>query len=214
MKKILFVSLSLLFFTAAFAQSDKYLTAMKANVMAIDTAFKNPQSLLTLAASFERIAEKEKNQWLPYYWAAFCQVNYTYMIEDKTKTDPIADKAEQLLNKADSLQPDNSEISCVYSMIASARMLVDPMTRYMQYGMKSGNYLEKAITQNPENPRPYYLRGQGLRYTPEQFGGGCKPAMDELNKAAEKFKTFKPSSEIDPNWGEARTTMLINDCTK
>lgn len=187
---------------------------MKANVAAIDTAFKNPQSLLTLATSFERIAEKEKNQWLPYYWAAFCQVNYTYLIEDKTKTDPIADKAEQLLNKADSLQPDNSEISCVYSMIASARMLVDPMTRYMQYGMKSGSYLEKAITQNPENPRPYYLRGQGLRYTPEQFGGGCKPALEELNTAAEKFKTFKPASDIDPNWGEARTTMLINECNK
>jgi len=212
MKALSLFIAALLFVSGINAQSDKYLNAMERNISALDTSFKNPQSLLNLSASFERIAEKEKSQWLPYYWASLCQVYYTYLIQDKTQTDPIADKAEQLLNKADSLNPGNSEISCVYSMIATAHMLVDPQSRYMKYGMASSSYLEKAILQNPDNPRPYYLKGEGLRYTPEQFGGGCKAALDQLNLAAEKFKAFKPASSIDPDWGAKRTDELIKGC--
>jgi len=214
MKKIFFAAGLLLMGTTLFAQSEKYLNAMQANISALDTSFKDPQNLLNVAARFERIADKEKSQWLPYYWAGYCQVVYTYLIQDKSTIDPLADKAELLLKKADSLQPNNSEISCVFSMLATARMLVDPMTRYATYGTMSDNYLSKAILQNPENPRPYYLRGQGLRYTPEQFGGGCKAAINLLKEADEKFKAFKPASDIDPNWGEEQTRKLISDCNQ
>ncbi len=208
----------ILFFTAmiltmnAFSQSEKYVAAMKANIAAIDTSFKNPQDLLTLANNFERIANAEKNQWLAYYYAAFCQVNYTYMEQDKSKVDAIADKATSLINKADSLQPENSEISCIKSMIASSHMMVNPMQRYMEYGPVSTIQLENAMMQDPANPRPYYLKGQGLKYTPEQFGGGCKTATVILQKAVEKYETFKPASEISPNWGKQRTEMLLSEC--
>lgn len=214
MKKIIIAAAFMLIGSGLYAQSEKYMKAMQANLAVLDTSYKNPQDLLSVAGSFERIAEKEKNQWLPYYWAGYCQVIYCYMLQDKSAVDPNADRAEKLLNKADSLQPKNSEISCVFSMLATARMLVDPSTRYMQYGMLADNYLGKAILQNPENPRPYFLRGQGLRHTPEQFGGGCKTAIDLLTQAAEKFKTFKAASDIDPNWGEKQNQKLIDDCNK
>jgi len=77
MKKILFSATLTLIATASFAQSDRYMSAMKNNIAAIDTSFKNPANLLSLANNFERIATAEKNQWLPYYYAALCQVNYT-----------------------------------------------------------------------------------------------------------------------------------------
>ncbi len=214
MKKILFIAVFITIGSGLFAQSEKYIKAMEANIAALDSSFKNPQDLLAVANSFERIADKEKSQWLPYYWAGYCQVIYCYLVTDKLSIDPLADKAEKLLNKADSLQPNNSEISCVLSMLATARMLVDPQTRYMQYGMQADNYLGKAILQNPENPRPYFLRGQGLRHTPEQFGGGCKTAMEQLKIAAEKYVSFKPASAIDPNWGEKQNQALINECNK
>lgn len=200
------------FTTAAFAQSEKYMAAMKSNINAIDTSFKNPQNLLTLANQFERIGNAEKTQWLPFYYAALCQVNYTYMEQDKSKIDGIADKATELIDKADALQPKNSEISCIKSMIASAHMMVDPMTRFMEYGMESQTFIDDAMQQDPTNPRPEYLKGQGLKYTPEQFGGGCGTAKPVLQSSLDKYGVFKPASELHPNWGRERTEMLIGEC--
>jgi len=185
---------------------------MKKNLAAIDTSFQNPANLLTLANNFERIATAEKNQWLAYYYAAFCQVNYGFMLQDKDKVDGFADKATDLINKADSLMPNNSEISCIKSMIASCHMMVNPMQRWQEYGAESNGNMEKAMQQDPNNPRPYYLKGQGLKYTPEQFGGGCKTAKPELQTALDKYATFKPASELDPNWGKAQVEMLIKGC--
>ena len=212
MKKSLLLLLAISVSVCSFAQSEKYTNAMKTNIAAIDSAFGNPQNLLSIANNFERIATAEKTQWLAYYYAAFCQVNYTYMEQDKSKVDAIADKATQLLNKADSLQPDNSEISCVKSMIANAHLLVNPMQRYMEYGPVSATALTDAMKQDPTNPRPYSLKGEGLKYTPEQFGGGCKTATPLLQEAVDKFATFKPASDISPNWGKRRAEKLLSEC--
>ena len=212
MKKLLLTSVLFSIAFMSFSQSDKYVAAMQKNLSAMDTSFKNPANLLTLANNFERIAAAEKNQWLAYYYAAFCQVNYGFMEQDKDKTDGIADKATDLINKADSLMPNNSEISCIKSMIASCHMMVNPMQRYMEYGPESSSNMEKAMQQDPANPRPYYLKGQNLKYTPEQFGGGCKTAKPELQTAFDKYATFKPASELHPNWGKERVEMLLKEC--
>jgi hypothetical protein len=214
MKKIIVCAVVMVLATAAFCQSDKYVAAMKKNIAAIDSSFTNPASLLTLANNFERIAIAEKNQWLAYYYAAYCQVNYGYMAQDKSKTDGIADKATELINKADSLQPNNSEISCIKSMIASCHMMVDPMTRWMQYGQASNEAMANAMQQDPTNPRPYMLKGQGLKFTPEQFGGGCKTAKPELQAAMDKYAAFKPASELHPNWGKDYTAGMLAECSK
>ncbi|HAO46253.1 MAG TPA: hypothetical protein PLZ45_01200 [Ferruginibacter sp.] len=212
MKKCMLFLAVVLITAGASAQSDKYMAAMKNNIAAIDTSFKNPASLLTLANNFERIATAEKNQWLAYYYAALCHVNYTYTMQDKSKIDAVADKATALIDKADSLQPNNSEISCMKSMIASSHMMVNPMQRYMEYGQEISSYLDAAMQQDPSNPRPEYLRGQGLKYTPEQFGGGCATAKPVLQSSLDKYNKFKPVSDIHPNWGKQRVEMLLADC--
>jgi len=70
------------------------------------------------------------------------------------------------------------------------------------------------MEQDPSNPRPYALKGEGLKYTPEQFGGGCKMAKPVLETALDKYKTFKPESEIAPNWGKDRIQKLFDECNK
>ena len=61
-----------------------------------------------------------------------------YTEQDKTKTDAIADKAAQLITKAEEIiGKENSETDVIKSMIASSRMMVDPQSRYMQYGQAS-----------------------------------------------------------------------------
>jgi hypothetical protein len=212
MKKLFLLVAVAFLNTVSFAQSEKYMATMKSNIAAIDSAFKNPASLLDLANKFERIATAEKTQWLPYYYAALCQVNYTYMEQDKTKIDAIADKATELLDKADALQANNSEISCLKSMIASAHMMVNPMQRFMEYGAEAQSFIDAAMQQDPANPRPEYLKGQGLKYTPEQFGGGCATAKPVLQSSLGKFNKFSPASDIHPNWGKQRVEMLIREC--
>ncbi len=212
MKKLFLLSAVIILTINASAQSEKFIAAMKSNIAAIDTSFKNPANLLSLANNFERIATAEKNQWLAYYYAAYCQVNYTYREQDKSKIDAIADKATMLIDKADSLQPNNSEISCLKSMIASAHMMVNPMQRYMEYGPESASYIDAAMQQDPTNPRPEFLKGQGLKYTPEQFGGGCATAKPVLQSSLDKYNKFKPASELHPNWGKQRVELLLSEC--
>lgn len=212
MKKLSLLSIAVLLTVTSFAQNEKYIGAMKRNLAAMDTAFNNPANLLSLANSFERIAKAEKSEWLPYYYAAFCQVNYGFMQQDKSKIDAIADKATELIKAADSLAPNNSEISCIKSMIASCHMMVNPMQRWMQYGQESSSNMEAAMQQDPTNPRPYFLKGQGLKYTPEQFGGGCTTAKPQLQTALEKYGTFKPVSELHPSWGKQIVEKLLDEC--
>ena len=214
MKKSFFLTSLILISLASFSQSDKYAAAMQKNIAAIDSGFRNPAYLLSLANNFERIAVAEKNQWLAYYYAAYCQVNNAFMEQDKDKVDGIADKATDLIAKADSLSPKNSEISCIRSMIASSHMMVNPMQRYMEYGPESNGNIDKAMEQDPTNPRPYLLKGQALKYTPEQFGGGCGVAKPVLQTALDKYATFKPASDLSPVWGKTRVEQLMKECLK
>jgi hydroxymethylpyrimidine/phosphomethylpyrimidine kinase len=211
MKKILFALIPLAIATHSFAQSEKFVKAMTADIALFDSA-KTADDMLAASAAFERIADAEKNQWLPYYYASLSQVIYAFMKNDMPNNDAIAGKAEQLLAKADALQPNNSEISCVKSMIATLHMLVNPQQRWQQYGAIAQQELEKAKSQDPSNPRPYYIQGNDLRNTPEQFGGGCSTAKPLFEQALKKYETFKPASGISPNWGKARTEQLLAGC--
>ena len=211
MKKIFFALLSLAVVTQGFAQSEKFTKAMTTNIAQFDSA-KTADDMLAVSASFERIGDAEKTQWLPYYYASLSEVIYAFMKNDMANNDAFAQKAEQLLNKADAAQPNNSEISVVKAMIATLRMLVNPQQRWQQYGAVIQTELEKAKKEDPTNPRPYYLQGQNLRNTPEQFGGGCATAKPMLEEAIKKFDAFKPASDIAPNWGKSQTQKVLDGC--
>jgi len=212
MKKLFLSTIVLLITILVSAQSEKYTAAMKTNIASLDTSFKNPAILLIAANNFERIAAAEKIQWLPYYYAALCQLNYGFMHQDKDKMDDIADKATALITKADSLSPKNSEISCLKSMAASCHLMVNPQQRWQEYGQESSSNLDAAIQEDSSNPRPYFLKGQALKYTPEQFGGGCKTAKIQFQTALDKYVAFKPANDISPNWGKTYVEKLIADC--
>jgi len=212
MKKAILLVSVICFSTLLFAQSDKYVPAMKKNIGMLDSAFQKG-NFAELANNFERIGDAEKTQWLPYYYASYCTVMTALTSQDKSKSDAIADKAEQLITKAEAIAgKENSETDVIKSMIASSHMMVDPQTRYMQYGEASSSNLEKAKKLDSTNPRPVYLEGQAKFFTPETFGGGKAVAKPILEKALAMFDTFKPASEIDPTWGKASTQYFLDQC--
>jgi hypothetical protein len=216
MKKLLLSTSFLFLLLSGFAQSEKYTSVMLQRLAAMDTT-RSVDGLRELSAGFERIAEAEKTQWQPYYYAAYNQVQSGYFLTQgsisggmATTLDPIADKAEQLLNKAEALSKDNSEIFIVKKMIASLRMMGDPMNRYMQFGPIAAEALQTAKALNPENPRIYLLEAQDKFFTPEQYGGSKTEAKKLFETALTKFGTFKPATQLDPNWGREAAEYFLS----
>lgn len=213
MKKIILLGiLSFLMVAGATAQSEKYLNVMKKNLSTVEEAMKQQETLVALADNMERVAKAEKSEWLPYYYAAFFRVNAAFRLENMADADPIADAADKLLNEAEKLSPNNSEINVLRAMVMTLRMLVSPQQRYMTMAPDVEKFLQTAMKQDPTNPRPYYFKGNSLKSTPEMFGGGCEAALTLLNTAKEKFSVFIPASDIAPNWGKEQTLEVIKSC--
>jgi hypothetical protein len=116
------------------------------------------------------------------------------------------------LNKADSMKPNNSEIYALKSQVAGARISVNPMTRGQKYGTESAVLREKAKELDPTNPRPHYLEGTALFYTPAMFGGGKDKAKPAFEKSLKLFETFKPSSSLMPSWGKRSAEYFLKKC--
>ncbi len=206
MKTITLMSMLLILSITTIAQNDKYTTRMTALVAQLDT-IKTPTQWAEVGAAFERVAESEKTQWLPYYYAALGKVNAARMSiggsmgNNADVTDPAADKADELLKKAIELSKVSSETLIITKLIASLRMMGDPMSRYMKYGPLAAEALAKAKKMDATNPRIYLLEGEDKYYTPEQFGGSKEEAKVLFTKAADLYKTFKPETSLHPNWG-------------
>lgn len=65
MKKLFLIVVCCALMGSSFAQSEKFQKAMQDKIGAVDTTMR-PDALLSLSASFERIGEAEKTQWLPF----------------------------------------------------------------------------------------------------------------------------------------------------
>ena len=207
MKSFLVLFLILAVFTSIQGQ-DKYEEAMKKNLSKMESS-NSVDDYLQIANGFERIALAEKEKWLPYYYSSWVYTIASYTDTTKSKKDGYLDEADNFISIADSLEPENSEIYTLKGMIAQARMQVDPMNRWMKYGAMSDQFFKKAMAIDSLNPRPEYLIGIGVYYTPQQFGGGPKNAKPYLEKSFAKFNQFEPENDIAPNWGRKMVEGLL-----
>jgi hypothetical protein len=196
----------------AFAQSERYMQAMKANLSKFDSV-KTTEEYQALAATFERIGDAEKTEWLPYYYAGIALLTPAWG-DAKVDKDANAQKVKSVVDKADALAKDNkdkAELLAVRNMTATQQMLVDPQNRWMTYGQEGANYLKQAKELDPENPRLAYLEGAGIFGTPEQFGGGKAKAKPVLEKAVTLFKAEKPKP-LHPQWGQKIAEDMLAQC--
>ena len=210
MKKII-AAIAILATISVNAQT-KYEAAMKKSLIQMDSA-KTTADHQAASASFERIGDAEKTQWLPYYYAVLALTTAGWMDSNLDK-DQNAEKIKSLCDKADALTTDNAdkaEILTLRNMTATQQMLVDPQGRFMSYGMEAGKYLQQALKLNPENPRAYYLQGASLFGTPEQFGGGKAKAKPVFEKAADLYKSEQPKP-LYPHWGQERNQEMLDQC--
>ena len=199
-----------MFFAGILAAQSKYEGAMTKGLEQMKSA-KTAEDFNAASAFFERVADAEKDKWLPYYYAAYAN-HITGWINPKADKDKVAEKSKDLITKAELLEKDNAEIYCLHQMVAIQQMTVDPMTRWQTYGAEGRAALEKAIKADPNNPRIYYLNGQTLMGTPEAFGGGKAVAKKLFEKSVELYKTYQPASSFHPNWGKEEAEKLLAAC--
>ncbi|MGO4709823.1 hypothetical protein AB4Y90_12045 [Chryseobacterium sp. 2TAF14] len=199
----------------SFAQAN-YEKIMTEKIAKIETC-KTPDDFQVLANDFQRIADKESTKWLPNYYAAFSyiQKGRVLMREGKMQElDATADQAQKFVDAAESLEKENSEIHLLQKMIYSLKMMVNPQERYMTFGMKAQEELTKAEKFNPNNPRVTLIKAEDIYFTPEQYGGSKTKGMELFKTALEKFNSFKPKTNLDPNWGKEEAEYFINQPVK
>ena len=215
MKKALSILAFLLLGFAVQAQTpnEKYVKAMEKALLGLDS-LKTSEAWLAASNNFERIAQKETKEWLPPYYVAFCQTMAFNLSKDQNMYELFAKRAEAFVDKADALNPNNSDIYVLKCMISGLFIRLNPMANGQKYGILAGIQLEKAKSLDPENPRAYMQDGATLLFTPPQWGGDKVKAKAALETAAAKYEVFKPASSIHPNWGKKTNDMFLEMAKK
>ncbi|MFT5884573.1 MAG: hypothetical protein ACI9IP_001028 [Arcticibacterium sp.] len=196
------------------AQSNNYEKAMTDLVAQIEQVM--PTDLYQpLTNKMERIAAAEKDQWLPNYWVAYCYANESFKKQDPAEKDQLLDIADEYMEKAETLaEENNAEIAILKAHMASARMSVDPMSRWQEYGGIYQTAITSAMSFDSKNPRSYYLQATNAYFTPENFGGGHAKAKPLFEKALKKFNNFKSESKMHPNWGFYESSYFLSEINK
>jgi hypothetical protein len=169
-----------------------------------------------LATEFLRIANVQKTQWLPYYYAAFCNAKIGWLKQDSDpdNIEDYANKAEEEINKAQALidtsnqKKELSEIYCVQMMQNQAKVFINPQTYGPTYGPVAFSYTQKAKQLNADNPRMLYLLGWQKFVTPKMYGGDKTLAKQLLTEAKQKLET-ESSNNAEPRWGKKEVDDLL-----
>lgn len=192
------------------AQSAKYIGIMSVKLSLLDTVT-SKRGINALFFDFQRIADIEKKQWLPYYYMAYCKIRLASGSTDKETIDDLLDEAKTYCAMADSLSKDNSEVMCLKSRIALSKIPVNMIERGPKYSVLSRIFAENAVKKDPNNPRAYLTLSMYYLYTPNIFGGDKDKAQSNLVKAKSLFKAQKKRQKDDltPNWGDKLTENLL-----
>ncbi|UII27373.1 hypothetical protein LVD15_02785 [Fulvivirga maritima] len=212
MKNIILISAILLIFClSAYAQSP-YERAMVKNLKQLSQS-QSITDFQSVANTFERIGQKEKQEWLPLYYSALTYIIMGFDADlDRDQKDQYYKKAEELIAQAKAIT-NNSEITALQGYAVMGKLAVDPANRGQTLSPQAFKYFEKAIDQNPENPRAIFLMAQ-LQYGTAQFFG--KSTEEPCKLARRSVNLYKSEAKMDtgiaPTWGHKRAVEMSEKC--
>lgn len=208
---LLLAGIVLLASKRALANDDKYVAAMQKNIETVYNA-EAVTELQNAVNSFQRIGEAEKNKWEPFYYASFGYIMMAIREKEPSKKDTYLDLALKGIEKAQELQPGESEIVALEGFVHMIRVTVDPASRGQQYSGLAFQSFATAVAMNPENPRALSLLAQMQYGTAQFFGSPTTEACGTLAKALEKFDTYKSDNVLAPQWGRGMAEGLKSKC--
>ncbi len=161
---------------------------------------------------FERIANAELDNWLPYYYVAQINTIVSFGEKDKEKLTQQLEKAQEYVDLAKNIAPDNPEIMVQQAMTYTAWIAFDGATYGMTLSGKVAAVYAKAQEMAPDNPRVVFSKAEWDMGSAAYFGQDTAPYCKDVERSLELFANFKPESEFHPNWGQDRAEMTIKNC--
>lgn len=213
MKKIiLLLALALVSIYPAFCADPAYENALKKQLSAM-------QSIQTLEESqavtnaFLRIAEAKSGEWLPLYYAAYLQT--TAVFRFAVDKDQFLDQALKLVEKAEKLSGENSEVSAMKGYVIMGKIAQDPASRGQSMSPQALQLFGKAISLDQENPRALMLMAQMEHGMAKFFGQGPEKACGMAKNALALYA--KEESKVSetyllPTWGKPLAEELAASC--
>jgi hypothetical protein len=163
-------------------------------------------------AMFERIAQVEKENWLPSYYAANVLITSSFQTKDKVLVNEMLEKAKTHISNAHKISPDNSEITTMEGLLYTGYVAMDPGTYGMTYSGQIMGLHQKAVTQDKNNPRAHanligYEIGSA-RFFKQDLSQFCK----RLQEVIPMFENQKQDIPFLPNYGIERAKASMEEC--
>lgn len=163
---------------------------------------------------FERISTVEMDNWLPSYYVAQINTVISFGETDKDKLTQQLGKAQEFIDLAKGISPNNPEILIQQAMIHTAWIAYDGATYGMELSGKNAVLYSKALELAPDNPRVVFSKAEWDMGSARYFGKDITPYCKDVERAIELFANFKPESDFHPNWGQDRAQMVLENCGK
>ncbi|QCX00443.1 hypothetical protein FGM00_10080 [Aggregatimonas sangjinii] len=163
---------------------------------------------------FERIATAEMDNWLPYYYVASINTILSFGEKDQEKLARQLEKAQEFVDLAKAISPDNPEILVQQAMIHTAWIASDGATYGMTLSGKIVALYQKALQLAPDNPRVVFSKAEWDMGSAQYFGQDTAPFCKDVKRSLELFDTFKPESDFHPNWGKERAKATLKNCAE
>ncbi|MGB5434543.1 MAG: hypothetical protein WBM98_01530 [Maribacter sp.] len=205
MKKLIAITL-ILFATVSTAQ-DQFTVGMQ-KAFQLWGEGKIPEA----SNMFERISSAELDNWLPAYYGAQVNTLASFGEQDKEKLTQQLEKAQEFIDLAKAISPDNPEILVQQAMIYTAWMAYDGATYGMTLSAKAVEIYQKALQLAPDNPRVVFSKAEWDMGTARYFGQDTAPYCKDIERALELFAKFKPATPFHPNWGKDRAEATLEGC--
>lgn len=161
---------------------------------------------------FERIAKAEKDNWLPFYYAAHVHIVKTFNSSNGKEIESRLKKAQNLINEAKTYSKQNAEVLIMEAMLNTAYVVYDSSVYGMTHSPKVEALYIEAKKLEPENPRATLNHAEWQMGAAKYWGKDPKSFCPEIEKAILYFEKDTPNIAFYPRWGKNQIARVQANC--
>lgn len=166
------------------------------------------------AQLFERISTAERENWLPSYYAGMILIVESFQIKEEARLIAKLNKAQEFLDTAKSISPENPEILITQALLHVSYMAFDGQKYGMTMSMKNTSLYEKALQIAPNNPRVILSKAESDMGAARFFGQSTEPFCNNVKKAIALGKKEKITEKFYPKFNVQRAEQVLKKCMK
>lgn len=164
------------------------------------------------ASQFERISAKVDSEWLPNYYAALTYINMSYNAGDITTKDKYTSKAQEFVDKAIAIAPNNAEVVALQGFNYMTQLAADPNSRGQMLSGKAMQQFSMAVKMDPNNPRAQMLLAQMQIGMAQFFGSPIDKPCAMAKQTIPTFEAQSAKQTIEPTWGKEMAEGIVKQC--